>query len=184
MGRVAPKGDKMFRYMFLFLIFIMVGCSSKKVEVDYNPEFKTTALATFFVVHKMDEYNSLNNERISEAIINEMKLKGYMYAQKDEADFHIIFHTITKEDIPSNVGFGFGFGTFSRGQGLSLGSVHHTTGDKDSHFINMIGTKTQKSFWSASLTQRVDDFKSPQERIDHFNKTVKTMLNDFPKKSK
>lgn len=170
----------MFRFILLFLLIVMVGCSSKNVEIDFDPEFKTDALMTFSVFHKTDDYNALNNERIIGAIIDEMEKKGYVNTAENVADFHITFISSIQKDVPSNVGIGLGLGTFSSGLGLSLGTVSAFSSDQGTIFISMIDPKTQKIFWYAKFTKKIDDFESPQERTKYFNELVSTMLRDFP----
>lgn len=173
----------MFRYILPFILLLMVGCSSKKVDIDYDPLFQINSLKTFAVVHKSKEgYDILNDERVSEAIKLEMESKGYVNVAEDAADFFITFESIVKKDVPSNIGVGLGLGTFSSGLGLSLGTVRGFSSDEGTLFINMINPATQKIFWYALLTQKIDDFESPQERTDYFNKTVGAMLKEFPAK--
>lgn len=173
----------MFRYLLPIMFILLAGCSAKKANVDFDPYFNMAVLSTFAVVYNdADDYSALNNERIAEAIINEMQSKGYVRAHEYEADFHITFHSLIREDVPSNVGVGLGLGTFSSGLGLSLGTVRGFSSDEGTLFINMIDPATQKIFWYAKLTKQIDSFETPQERAQYFNETVSVMLKEFPLK--
>ena len=173
----------MFRYILPFFLLLMVGCS-KNVDTDFDPAFHTGTLATFAIVHKSKEgYDTLNDERIRDAITREIERKGYTAAPEDAADFHITFQTRIEEDVPSNVSFGFGFGTYSSGIGTSVGTSHNPTNDEESLLIHMVDPKTQKTFWRTSLSQDIQEFKTPQERSAYFDKTVASMLKDFPARS-
>ncbi|MGB6019854.1 MAG: DUF4136 domain-containing protein [Sulfurimonadaceae bacterium] len=173
----------MYKYILPLLLLFMVGCATK-IETDYDPVFETKELKTFSIVHKSQEgVETLNDERIREAITNEMQLKGYEVAAPNAADFHITFQTAIEEDVPSNFSFGFGVGTYSKGSGASVGTTRNVTNDKENLFINMVDPKTQKTFWRAAVSKKRRDFKSPQARSDHFNKTVASMLKDFPVRS-
>lgn len=177
MGRIA-KGVKMFRYILPLLLILFSGCSTKKLDIDFDPSFNITAMSTFALI-----YNSgLNDERLAEAITHEMQTKGYVRAAENEADFDITFYSIIEEDVPSNAGVGFGIGTFSSGLGLSLGTVRGFSNDEGTIVINMDETATQKIFWSATLTKKVENFNTPQERAEYFNEAVSEMLKEFPKK--
>jgi hypothetical protein len=161
----------------------MVGCS-KSAETDFDPAFHTKALSTFAVVHKSKEgYDTLNDERIRNAITREIEKKGYSTAPEETADFHVTFQTRIDEDVPSNVSFGFGFGSYSSGLGTSVGTSHNPTDDKENLLINMVDPKTQKTFWRTSLSRDVQEFKTPEERSAYFDKTVAAMLKDFPAKN-
>lgn len=174
----------MFRYILPFILFLIVGCSSKKADIDYDPSFQIGSLRTFSIVHKSKEgYNILDDERVREAITHEMELKGYVSVTEDAADFHITFESIVKKDVPSNVGVGLGLGTFSSGLGLSLGTVRGFSSDEGTLFINMVDHTTQKIFWYAKLTKNIESFETPKERAEYFNETVSAMLKEFPAKS-
>jgi hypothetical protein len=173
----------MFRYILPFVLVFLVGCSTK-VETDYDPAFSTKALTTFAIVHSAKEgLDTLDDERIREAITHEMQLKGFELAKEETADFHVTFQTKIKEDVPSNFSFGFGVGTYSSGVGTSVGTRHNVTNDKEKLGINMVDPKTNKTFWRAEVDQKRPDFKSPQERRAYFDKTVASMLKSFPAKA-
>lgn len=173
----------MFKFILPLLLILLAGCSSKKADIDFDPSFNMAALSTFAVVYnKSDDFSALNNERIAEAITHEMRSKGYVSASEYEADFHITFENIIREDVPSNVGLGFGLGTFSSGLGLSLGTVRGFSNDEGTIFINMLNPATQKIFWYAKLTKKMKNFETPQERAEYFNETVHEMLEEFPQR--
>ncbi|MBE0515176.1 DUF4136 domain-containing protein [Sulfurimonas sp.] len=173
----------MFKYILPLLLILFAGCSAKKADIDFDPSFNIAALSTFAVVYtKAEDSGALNDERIVEAITNEMQAKGYVSTPEHEADFHIIFQSIIREDVPSNVGLGFGLGTFSSGLGLSLGTARGFSNDKGTLFINMLDPATQKIFWYAKLTKNIESFETPQERAEYFNETVSAMLKEFPQK--
>jgi len=174
----------MLRYLFPVFLLLIVGCSSKKVETDYDPTFQTSALKTFYVTSDSKAgTETLDDERIREAIKRELTQKGYEASTKEQADFHVAFRTAIQEDVPSNVSFGFGVGTYSSGVGTSVGTSRNVTSDKESLFIDMIGPKTNKTFWRAEISKKRRDYKSPQERTDYLDKTVASMLKTFPSRS-
>ncbi|MFA5232808.1 MAG: DUF4136 domain-containing protein [Sulfurimonas sp.] len=173
----------MFRYLLPILLILLAGCSAKKANIDYDPSFNIAALSTFALIYnKDDDYSALNDERIAESITHEMQTKGYVRAAEYEADFYITFHSLIREDVPSNIGIGLGLGGFSNGLGLSLGTAKGFSSDKGTLFINMLDPATGKIFWYAKLTKNIKSFQTPQQRIDYFNETVSTMLKEFPAK--
>jgi hypothetical protein len=168
----------------ILLLFLVGGCSSVKVETDYDPAFDTGALETFAIVDEGTKRpDSLNEERIREALIRQIRAKGFKRAAPEEADFHIMFYSAVEEDVPSNVSFGVGIGTYSSGVGASVGKSTNVTYDRGKLFINMIDPKTHKTFWRAAATEKLRRFESPRERADYLDKTVASMLKDFPDRS-
>ena len=173
----------MYRYLLPLVLILFIGCSTK-VETDYDPVFSTKTLKTFVIVHKSKEgLDTLDNERIREAITNEMQTKGYESAIEGTADFYITFQTAIEEDVPSNFSFGFGVGTYSRGSGASVGATRNVTNDEESLGINMIDPKTKKTFWRASVSKKRKNFNSPEDRTAFINKVVISMLESFPARS-
>lgn len=170
----------MSRFLLPFLLLFMIGCSGK-VKTDFDPNYSTAALKSFAVVPKSKGgLTSLDDERIEAAINHEMVLKGYLPASLETADFQVVFQTRVEEDVPSNVSFGFGLGTYSGGMGTSVATTRNVTNDQEHIDINMIDPKTQKTFWRASVVKKYRSFKSPQARTDYFDKTVASMLKNFP----
>ncbi len=179
----VSKGVWMFRYIFSFLLIFMAGCT-KQADIDYNPSFKTASLSTFAIIQKNhSSISSLNEERINEAIVNNMQQKGYLNVPENAANFHINYKVKIQKDASSNVSVGLGLGFHTRGLGLGLGTAQNTTITKLNIQIDMIDPKTYKTFWSTSITDDIHEFKSPQESIEYFNKIVAVMLKEFPLKS-
>ncbi|MFC2074128.1 DUF4136 domain-containing protein [Campylobacterota bacterium] len=172
----------MSRYILPVLLLLMLGCSSKHPNIDYDPSFSIASLKTYEVIHTNTPVeNSLNSDRIRKAIIGEMQMKGYEHTTKDIADFHITFESLIEEDVPSNFSFGFGFGTFTKNTGTSIATSHNPSNDQGNLLINMIDPKTNKTFWKSSFMKKIHDFNSPQERTEYFNRVIYTMLKEFPK---
>ena len=175
----------MFRYLVTFLLFFTLGCSSKQPNIDYDPKFETALLKSFTLVKTSSKDGiPLNEERIRDAIKHEMTLKGYKYTDKDTADFRISFGSLIKEDVPSNVSFGFGFGSYSSGVGTSIATSHRPTKDQGELHINMIDPKTKKTFWRSAYSKDIRKFNSPKQRTNYFNKVVAEMLKTFPSHNK
>jgi len=175
----------MFRYLITVLLFFTLGCSSKQPTIDYDPKFET-ALLKSFTLKKTSSKDAitLNQERIREAVIREMTLKGYTYTNEDKADFHINFESLIKEDVPSDVSFGFGFGSFSSGLSTSIATSHRPTKDQGELHINMLDPETKKTFWRSVYVKDAHDFSSPKERSNYFNKVITEMLKTFPSHNK
>ncbi len=170
----------MFRYILPLLLLFMAGCSTR-VDTDFDPAYKTETLRTYAIVTQNgNALETLDDERIVAAITSEMTGKGYQSETKERADFHIAFQTRLVEDVPSNVSFGFGFGTYSSGVGTSVATTRNVTNDQEHIDIYMIDPKTKKTFWRASESRKYRDFKTPQQRSDYFDKVIASMLKTFP----
>lgn len=172
----------MFRYILPFMLLLLVGCSAKKADIDYDVDFKTTPLTSFAIADDGKSHKTIDDERIKKAIIDEMQLKGYTHTEKNRADFYIAFESSIQKDVPSDVGLGLGLGTFSSGLGFSMGTARTMSKDEGSLLIYIVNPSTQKRLWQSSLTQNIGDLKSPKERDEYFNKSILIMLQEFPAK--
>lgn len=172
----------MLRYIFSFvLLFLLSGCSLKKADVDFDPDFNTKRLITFYMSYKNKEgYLGLNERRIYDALIRDMESKGYQKVSNEKADFYMTFLVQTKEKIRSDITFGFGAGTFSRRGVVGFATEPDLTYEETTLFINGVDPDTQKVFWSSSLSIDSLESKTPQERTEYLDKRVDIMLKEFP----
>lgn len=176
----------MLRYIFYTLLLLALsGCSLRKAEVDFNPDFKIEELRTFTVEYKnRDEFVDLNEERVYNALLREMSLKGYEKSQKEKSDFYFNFFVDSKEKVMSDLNFGFGIGTFSRRSVISLGTTRDLPYEETTLYIKAVDSKSKKVFWNAHIEIDSLESKSPQERMEYLSEIVEVMLKEFPKKAK
>ena len=71
----------------VFIGLLLGGCSSLSVNVDYDLEFDFSAQKTFTIIHFNKEgEDTLLNDRLINALEEELLAKKYIKIEKDEAD--------------------------------------------------------------------------------------------------
>ncbi len=80
------------------MAFLVSGCSSLQVQVDSDPDFDFTSLSKFYVAYtKKDDGKDFTRSRISKMLTHYFEEKGYVAADKEEADFYLVFHLDVRE---------------------------------------------------------------------------------------
>ena len=173
------------KILILFVsLLIFTGCSSLKVTNDYDPDVSLVGLKSYTVLPlKNDAPNTLVNERIIEAITNNLNAKRYTLSDKASADFHVQFQIKVKHDVPSNTSFGVGIGTFSGNTGGSLSSSRRQIYDEGTLIIDMLDPSDGKVLWRSTATDALKQFDSPEERRVYTDKVINAMLASFPQRT-
>ena len=164
-------------------LLIMTGCSSLKVNVDYDPEFNFNKQTNFAIVHHNKEgEDTLFNDRFIKALEEDLSSKTYVKADKDSADLVFVFHTNVenKTDIDTDytmVGYGrYGYG----GQMVATTRTYKYT--KGTLIIDALNPKDNKIVWRSIATDILKSHDNPQERIAYIQEVVKKTMKDFPSK--
>lgn len=167
----------------LFSIFVMTGCSSLKVNTDYDPDIMMQTYQSFFILQPSDDQpDTLTNERIVKAVSEHLQSKGYQPASKSEADFHVRYGTEVQEDVPSNFSFGFGIGMFSGHTGTSIGAAKRPLSNKGTLIIDMLSPSDHKTLWRGMARDTLKKNDTPQEREANIRHLVDSLLESFPKR--
>ena len=109
-----------------------------------------------------------------------LQTKGYSETDKNAADFHVHFQTALKQNVPGNVSFGFGFGTFSGGSGASIATSTRGSNDRRVLSIDMIDPKTDKTLWRGSASDTQHRLETPEERKTYIDAMVNSLLKTLP----
>ena len=180
----------MFRiYLLPALFILLVGCSTLKVQNDYDPAFDFATLRTFAVVYpQKEETVSLTQTRIAEAISQTMQNKGYVPVPRSEADFVIVFHTdvTQRQQVVTDyrmIGF-FPYYGYSFGATMAIPVQHEYSYDEGKIIIDALNPDGNRIFWRAMASDRLRDFDTPEERISYINSVVAETLKPFPEGAK
>ncbi|WP_457597733.1 DUF4136 domain-containing protein [Hydrogenimonas sp.] len=167
-------------FAVLFLSAFVAGCAAKGPVVDYDPAFDFSKLETFGVMAaEGSRIDPLDSQRIEEAIAADLAAKGYRH--DDPADFVVRYKMEVAEDVPSNISFGFGLGSYSwdhGGGGVSVGVT--PSSDEVVLTIFMTDPQSGRVFWSASEETELPSLPTPQSRTAFFGSLVAKALHDFP----
>ncbi|OQP40982.1 hypothetical protein A4H97_15390 [Niastella yeongjuensis] len=170
-----------------FLLQANYGCApSVKVNVDYDRAADFTSHKTFTMtdIAAKGEVSQLNAERIRNAIVQNMKTKGYTEVGADAADLLVNAVTVskTKTSVTANNNY-YGYGGVYRPYGYwGAGSTTFSTYDytDGSLIIDVVNNKTQKLLWQGVGNSEIDSKpKNPDKFIQY---AVEKIMKDFPPK--
>ncbi|AFU99397.1 DUF4136 domain-containing protein [Simiduia agarivorans] len=175
-------------------MFAVAGCSSlPKADSDWNQDFDFSKVHTYNFIDrsKLRDMTPLTDDitrnRIENAVDKSMKLKQFtLEADKAKADLLVSYHVTTKDkqDIRTyNVGVNSCWNCWGRGPGMGMGygtDVRVNEYTEGTLIIDMIDTKSNESVWRGTLSAKISNLKTQQERIDAINYAVTTILAQFP----
>ena len=165
------------KIILIFLgLFTLLGCSSLKINVDYDPDFLFTQQKSFCIVHHNKEGDdTLFNERFIKALGAELNNKDYIQEEKSKADLIFVFHVNveSKTDIDRDymmVGY----------DGHMLSNTHTYKYTKGTLIIDALNPKNNKIVRRSIATDILKSYARPTERITYIQKLVKEVMKDFP----
>jgi len=164
-------------------MFIFLGCSSLRVNIDYDPSYSFVQQKSFAIVHNVKEgENTLLNDRLKSALEKELKNKGYLKTEKKKADIIFVFHTNaeSKTDIHTDY-VSVGYGGYRYGGGMVAQTSTYTY-TKGTLIIDALTPEDKKIVWRAVTTDVLSQHDTPEERTIYINRVVKETMKDFPNK--
>jgi len=182
----------------LTMLFLFSGCSTLKVDVDYDSSYNFNNKTKYAVVHSLKESeDSLTNNRIAEAIKKSLNNNNYKEVSKEDADLIFVYHVnvINKSDIRTDYqvigysGYGYGpgwgygrYGGFG-GYGSTVVIPRSSTykWQEGKLIIDAMNAKNQKIVWRGIAKDELSNGNSShEEKVEYINKVVKKLMKDFP----
>ncbi|MDF1880294.1 DUF4136 domain-containing protein [Sulfurimonas sp. MAG313] len=170
---------KILAVLVVFIVFM--GCSSLKITTDFDPEFNFLEQKSFSIVHKFTQgEDTLLNDRLISALINELKNKAYVEVSKEEADLIFVFNTNaeSKTDIDTSYSM-VGYGGYHYG-GHMIPTTRSYSYTKGTLIIDALNPKDKKIVWRGIATDILKSYDNPQERIEYIKMVVKEAMKEFP----
>jgi len=165
---------------------LFIGCSTLDVSVDYDESFDFKSAKTFAIVknNEMPE-DTLTNDRIIDAIKNDLELKNYNQVAVEKADLIVVFYLKIKDksQVSTSYSGGLGYRGYGRGYGYGGGmmaSTHTYEYEEGTLVIDALNPKTKKIVWRAIGVKELNNLETPKERTEAVNKAVKKIMEKFP----
>jgi len=167
------------KFLPLFLLFILVSCSSVRVANDYDKKADFSKYKTFaFFKTGIDkvEISDLDKKRILRSIEEEMAAKGLTKSETPDLLINIFTKSTEQVNVNQN-GFGYGYG-FGWSPWMWGGHTSVSTNTEGTLFIDLIDASKKELVWqgegSGILTQNSG---KKDERIKEF---VSKILTQYP----
>lgn len=173
------------RLVAALLTFLFIGCSTVEVNVDYDQKFDFLSVSNFSIEHKSKEgESSLVNDRIVNAITEQLKLKGYKNTTTPNGlIFHFYYSAKEKTDYRTSYGLASSFGRIGWGGGVMVSTTDTYNYTEGTLVIDARNPKTDKIVWRGIGVLELKEQKTPQEKTAYVNKIVAKILEKYPSKT-
>ncbi len=177
-------------WILLAILLAYSGCSTVKVDVDYDTAYSFKGKGKYSIVHNNQRgEDTLTNDRIIEALKSTLNAKSYVNVPKDEADLIFVFHVnvADKTDIRTDyqmVGYG-GFGyrrSFGGGMIATPSTYKYTEGKL---VVDVLNPKTHKILWRGIVSDELSrNAQTPEQKSAYINSIITKLIANFPRKAK
>lgn len=175
------------RSVIISILLTAVACSSIKVSSDYdkNADFAKYKTYAYSEDAKSLGVNSLNRDRIFEAIDKEMAAKGF--TKSDNPDIWVDLQLKAEKKVDATAtstgpGYGYGYGRYGYGGGFSTTSINYNEYVEGTLFVNMVDVSTEKIVWQGRGTKTIDEDASADKREKNINYAIQQIFTKYPPK--
>ncbi len=167
----------------LFFIGFTISCASiYGVQHDYDKQVNFANLKTYgwMPIPEKANINSLNVERVKNAVNAEMKAKGLMMTS-DNPDFLIAEH-LGKKDKVQVTDWGYGYGPHGGYWGgyWGPGGVSTYEYEEGSLILDFVDAKSKKMIWRGVAKAQIDSADTPEKKEKLINEAVNEILKNYP----
>lgn len=166
------------------VVLFAAGCSTIDVTTDYDPaaDFSTLKMFKWVDAKGSDlDKNPLIKSRVRDAVIRNLKGKGYQEVGSGEPDFFVFAHAGAKEKM-NVTDWGYSYGAYWGPYGAYGRNIDVSYYTEASLFVDVVKNNPGKDelAWRGVGTGVVSPSASPEERADNINNAVAMILEDFP----
>ncbi len=181
----------MYRIVLLLFIFVVSGCSTLKVNSDYDKELDFNSFKTFGFLEWPKENWSLIGEFDKERLINGVKAqmldRGYMYRETNGELMISLYVVVSQETATSSYStyYGGGYGGYAYSPGWGWGggyaATSYTTQDyvTGTLVVDIFDQSTKKLAYQVVGSGTVDS--DPEKRERNTGTVLNYLFKDFPK---
>lgn len=173
------------RYLLsIALVFVLVSCSSVRVNYDYDKTVDFSSYSTYNYYSDMETgLNQLDERRLLRALDSTLKARGYRLAEEPELFINIMSNEYRKAPN-SNVGVGIGGTGRNVGGGISVGVPLGGPNLQRSIQFDLVDGQRDALVWQALAESGLRENASPSVREDKLRAVVKKVFSKFPPKVK
>ena len=182
----------------LFMLPLLQGCSTLKVNYDYDKKVDFNQYKTYqfygWAKNTDKNLNSLDKERVEDAFAKEFKRRGLTYV-KDHGDLVVALFFVTKQKTQTTAnttGFGahggyyggyYGYGPrWGWGPGFNYSTTTYTQHEykEGTLIVNVFDAKAKKLIWEGIATDALKE--KPEGREERIQHAVEKIMENYPVK--
>ena len=171
-------------FLAVTLALLISGCSSLKVQTDYDTNAELNPPKNFALVHKMAEgEDTLTADRITAALKNELTQKGYVETAEEKADFYLLFHTGVTSKTRIDTDYQY-VNMYPYYYGYPVAVIPQTriyTYEEAKLIVDAVVPGENRIIWRGTAVDYLKEMKTPQEKTAYINKVLKEVMKSFPK---
>ncbi|MDO6617594.1 hypothetical protein BCU94_09565 [Shewanella sp. 10N.286.52.C2] len=171
-------------------VLALSACSTLKTNTDFDPAVSFDQYKTYSWVEKKNQdasyhLDGLMDQRVRDAVNNELGQKGLTKADITEAD--LLVNYLTKVDKKINVDtFNTSFGYYPyygrRGWGGAGMNTQTTVREYEvgTLIVDLIDNKTGNLVWRGSVADTIRNKNTPEERVQIINSAISQVMLNYP----
>jgi len=173
---------QVYPYIFVIVIFSLIGCSNLKVVTDYN---KSTDFSRFktFRVHEGktipgDELvkHPLIRKRALAITIEELESRGFEFITDENADFVVALHAGLKDRMEDTKWADYDF--YDPWQGKSGGRIEVNQTDEATIVFDFVNPQNRNLIWRGMGTGIIEEGAGQDTEL--IRELIREILEDFP----
>jgi len=171
------------------LVGPLVACSSApKISTDYDPQYDFSGLSTYHLVERNvaadpnDESTTLNDQRVTRAIVGQMAQRGLTAVASGDADIVLNFHLVTSDRTQvTSYNDRYGYRGYDHGRGYRRGGSRVDVWEytEGTLILDLIDPKENRIVWRGEASALVKD-RTSEERDAMANSYIASMFASMP----
>ena len=176
----------MLKYIFsLSLVMFFLGCSTLRVQNDYDEGFDFNKVKYYTVKHNVRVgENTLLNDRITAALENIFDTKGYKKSDLQKADLIFVYHYNVKDRVDIQTDYQMVGVRRYRFGGSMMATTTTYRYKEGTIIVDALDKKSNKIVWRSIGVLEIQEQDTPQERKAYVFKIIKELMQKFPSKLK
>lgn len=167
----------------LCVLLTGLGCSTLKVDTDYNPEARFAGRSTYAFAPRAapgEDIDTLDDTRVRGALVRELDALGFTEAEAGAADVWVAWHTAVDSKIDVQSGLHISSLRHSGPLAYGLGSNNVREIDVGSLMIDFIDPGERQVIWRGTAEARIRKRDDPKDRKERIGRAVAGILDEYP----
>ncbi|MEO0572228.1 MAG: DUF4136 domain-containing protein [Bacteroidota bacterium] len=167
-------------YLVFLTLVLLVGCSTVRVNYDYDKNTDFSNYTTYNYFGDMESgLSPLDEKRLLRVLDSTLRAKGFLLSEEPEFLVNILSQEY--KDAPQNtVGVGLGGTNRNVGGGVSIGIPVGGSQLERSIQFDFVDSQKNALFWQAISESGFRSNASPSVREEQLRKVVEKVFSKFP----